>query len=76
MALACSETPVGKSNQISFFFSIYYFRTAFIAIAIGIMAIFFSSRAILQPTSLWQFMISLVSFIGGYQLFTRGKLNF
>ncbi len=27
-----------------------------IAIAIGIVAVFFSSKAILQPTSLWQFV--------------------
>ncbi len=48
---------------------------AWIAIAIGIMAVFLSSRAILQPTSLWQFVISLASFTGGYQLFTTGRLN-
>ena len=48
---------------------------AFISIAIGIVAIFLSSRAILHPTSLWQFVISLASFTGGYQLFTTGRLN-
>jgi hypothetical protein len=48
---------------------------AWIAIAIGIIAVFLSSRAILQPTSLWQFVISLASFTGGYQLFTTGRLN-
>lgn len=46
-----------------------------VAIAIGIVAVFISSRAILQPTSLWQFVLSLTSFIGGYQLFTTGRLN-
>lgn len=46
-----------------------------IAIAIGIMAVFISSRAILEPTSLWQFVLSLASFTGGYQLFTTGRLN-
>lgn len=45
------------------------------AIAIGIIAVFISSKAILQPTSLWQFVISLASFVGGYQLFTTGRLN-
>jgi hypothetical protein len=45
------------------------------AIAIGIVAVFFSSRAILQSTSLWQFVLSLASFVGGYQLFTTGRLN-
>ena len=48
---------------------------ALIAIAIGIMLIFFSSRAILNPTSLWQFCLSLASFVGGSQLFTTGRLN-
>ena len=48
---------------------------AAIAIAIGIVAVFFSSKAILQPTSLWQFVLSLASFTGGYQLFTTGRLN-
>ncbi|WP_319419151.1 hypothetical protein [Pleurocapsa sp. FMAR1] len=43
-----------------------------IAIAIGIVAVFLSSKAILQPTSLWQFVLSLASFTGGYQLFTKG----
>ncbi|AFZ37520.1 hypothetical protein Sta7437_4043 [Stanieria cyanosphaera PCC 7437] len=45
------------------------------AIAIGIILIFASSRAILNPTSLWQFVLSLASFVGGYQLFTTGRLN-
>ena len=48
---------------------------SFIAIALGILLIFASSRAILNPTSLWQFVLSLASFIGGYQLFTTGRLN-
>ncbi|WP_036486763.1 hypothetical protein [Myxosarcina sp. GI1] len=46
-----------------------------IAIAIGILLIFASSRAILNPTSLWQFVLSLASFIGGYQLFTTGRMS-
>ncbi len=46
-----------------------------IVIAIGILLVFASSRAILNPTSLWQFVLSLASFVGGYQLFTTGRLN-
>ena len=46
-----------------------------IAIAIGIVAVFVSSKAILQPTSLWQFVLSLACFMGGYQLFTTGRLD-
>ncbi|MCC0179677.1 hypothetical protein I4641_22260 [Waterburya agarophytonicola K14] len=45
------------------------------AIALGILLVFASSRAILNPTSLWQFVVSLASFVGGYQLFTTGRLN-
>lgn len=45
------------------------------AITIGIILIFASSRAILNPTSLWQFVLSLTSLVGGYQLFTNGRLN-
>lgn len=46
-----------------------------VAIAIGIVLVFASSRAVLSPTSLWQFVLSLSCFIGGYQLFTTGRLN-
>lgn len=46
-----------------------------IVIAIGIILIFASSKAALNPTSLWQFVLSLASFVGGYQLFTTGRLN-
>lgn len=47
-----------------------------IALGIGIVLIFLSSRAILNPTSLWQFCLSMVCFVGGYQLLTTGRLNF
>jgi hypothetical protein len=46
-----------------------------IAIALGIVAIFLSSKVILQFTSLWQFVLSLASFVGGYQLFTTGRVD-
>ena len=45
------------------------------AIALGILLVFLSSRAILNPTSLWQFFLSFACFVGGYQLFTTGRLN-
>lgn len=48
---------------------------ASIVIAIGIITVFISSKAILQPTSLWQFVLSLACFVGGYQLFTTGRIN-
>lgn len=46
-----------------------------IAVGIGILFVFFGSRVILNPTSLWQFCLSLASFIGGYQLFATGRVN-
>lgn len=46
-----------------------------IVLGVGIVLIFMSSRAILNPTSLWQFCLSMASFVGGYQLFTTGRLN-
>jgi hypothetical protein len=46
-----------------------------VAITLGIVAVFISSKAILQPTSLWQFVLSLACFVGGYQLFTTGRIN-
>ena len=45
------------------------------AIALGILLVFLSSRAILNPTSLWQFFLSFACFVGGYQLFVTGRLN-
>ena len=49
--------------------------TGWILIGIGILLVFLSSRAILNPTSLWQFVLSVGSFVGGYQLLTTGRLN-
>lgn len=46
-----------------------------VALGIGTFLVFFSSRAILNPTSLWQFCISMACFMGGYQLFSTGRLN-
>jgi hypothetical protein len=46
-----------------------------ILMGIGALLIFFGSRAVLNPTSLWQFCLSLGCFVGGYQLFSTGRLN-
>jgi len=45
------------------------------AIAIGILLVFLSSRAVLQPTTLWHFVGSLACFVSGYQLITTGRIN-
>lgn len=45
-----------------------------IFVAAGIVFIFFSSRAILSPTSLWQFFISFGAMAAGYKMLATGKL--
>lgn len=41
-----------------------------VLIAFGIIFVFFSSRAVLNPTSLWQFFLSIVCMGGGFTLLT------
>lgn len=45
-----------------------------IPIIIGVVLVFFSSRAILNPTSLWQFLLSFAAMAVGYKLTTQGRL--
>lgn len=47
-----------------------------IFIAIGIILVFLSGGVVLQPTSLWTFCLSMLTFASGYQLLTRGKIRF
>ena len=44
-------------------------------IGFGIFCVFFSGHVILRPTTAWQFIISVVSFSAGYQLFTKGDID-
>ncbi len=46
-----------------------------IAMGVGILLVFLSSRVILNPTTLWQFILATASFVSGYQLLTRGRIN-
>ncbi len=46
-----------------------------IIMAIGVLFVFLSSKAVLNPTSLWQFCLSLACFVGGYQMLTTGRIN-
>jgi hypothetical protein len=39
-------------------------------IGFGIVFVVASSRAVLNPTSLWQFFLSIVSMVGGFKLLT------
>jgi hypothetical protein len=45
-----------------------------ISIGTGIVFVFMSSRAILNPMSLWQFLLSLVLMSAGYKMFSSGRL--
>lgn len=40
----------------------------------GIVFVFASSRAILTPTSLWQFFVSFTAMAAGYRMLATGKL--
>lgn len=44
-----------------------------IAIVAGVALVFLSSRAILNPTSLWQFFLSFVLITGGYRMLLTGR---
>lgn len=42
----------------------------------GVFLVFFSSRAVLNPTSLWQFFLSFGSMIAGYRMLATGRMPF
>ncbi|ASC72253.1 hypothetical protein XM38_032080 [Halomicronema hongdechloris C2206] len=56
--------PLGAAKQLGW-----------VLIALGVLCVFVSSRAILNPTSLWQFFLALVSFTLGYRLFSTGRIS-
>lgn len=45
-------------------------------IIIGIILVFASSRAILRPTSLWQFLLSIFATVSGYRMLVTGRSPF
>ncbi|MEA5618723.1 hypothetical protein VB711_12870 [Cronbergia sp. UHCC 0137] len=47
-----------------------------IAVSAGVIFVFMSSSAILNPMSLWQFFLSLISISAGYKMFTTGRIPF
>jgi hypothetical protein len=47
-----------------------------IFIAVGIILVFLAGGVILQPTSLWTFCVSMLTFACGYQLLTSGRIRF
>jgi hypothetical protein len=48
-------------------------NVGWISIVVGIVLVFLSSRAILNPTSLWQFVLSFSMIAGGYQMLLTGR---
>jgi uncharacterized membrane protein HdeD (DUF308 family) len=56
--------PLGIMKQLGWVF-----------VAGGIVCIFISSRAILNPTSLWQFFVSMISITFGYRLLATGRFQ-
>lgn len=47
-----------------------------VAVVFGIVCVFASSRAILNPTSLWQFFLSLMAMGFGYKLLSHRRALF
>ena len=47
-----------------------------VAVAFGIVCVFASSRAILSPTSLWQFFLSLTAMGFGYKMMSGRRRSF
>ncbi len=45
-------------------------------VGFGIVLVFASSRAILNPTSLWQFFVATFSFVAGYKLMAGKRMSF
>ena len=55
--------PLGAAKQFGW-----------VLVAASILCIFVSSRAILNPTSLWQFFVAMMSMTFGYRLFSTGRV--
>ncbi|NJM98257.1 MAG: hypothetical protein HC800_14850 [Phormidesmis sp. RL_2_1] len=45
-----------------------------VSTAVGILLVFMSSRAILNPTSLWEFFLAFMVMAVGYKLFSTGRV--
>jgi hypothetical protein len=45
-------------------------------VGMGIVFVFASSRAVLNPTSLWHFFISITAMGSGYKMITSGRMPF
>ncbi|MFN6530651.1 hypothetical protein [Nostoc sp. ChiSLP03a] len=47
-----------------------------IFLGIGIVLVFLSGGVILQPTSLWNFIVAFTALAAGYKLLNEGRINF
>lgn len=47
-----------------------------VLVAGGILCVFVSSRAVLNPTSLWHFFVSMLGMTFGYRLLATGRMPF
>ncbi|AFY99516.1 hypothetical protein [Calothrix sp. PCC 6303] len=61
--------------------SLVFFRPqtgnlGWILLGIGIVLVFLSGGVILKPTSLWNFLVAFTALAVGYQLLSRGRINF
>jgi len=51
-------------------------ESGWVSTALGILCVFMSSRAILNPTSLWEFFLAFMVMAIGYKLFSTGRVPF
>jgi hypothetical protein len=61
--------------------SLVFFRPqtgnfGWILLGVGIVLVFLSGGVILKPTSLWNFLVAFTALAVGYQLLSRGRVNF
>ena len=56
------------------FFPDEFREIGWVSTAIGILSVFLSSRAILNPTSLWEFFLAFAVMAIGYKLFSTGRV--
>lgn len=56
--------PLGDFKQLGWIF-----------VGLGVLCVFISSRAVLSPTSLWEFFLSMLAMTFGYRLLATGRFS-
>lgn len=46
-----------------------------ILVVLGVVSVFLSGGVFLRPTSLWQFLLAVMSMASGFQLLTTGRIS-